>query len=215
MKQRTSPHQQIKTAAMKDYKTKIDVYTIQYKNYQNIVGEWSKRDAKLKLLIAMNIGKEQINHIKDSQYAVDAWNTLKRVHAHNGLNRLMSIERGYVNASMKDGETMRKYITRMYEYRDELISLGQHTAEDVHVMRILSGLPKEYAGIRQSLSVRSGDLTIEKSPPSSLTNTLHSTETTAHRYATQETSLPQQRRRLTRRRNNHQHATTAEEWDTS
>lgn len=114
---------------------------------------WNQKNNKALGIIFNRCSDEYQEIIYDCITAKDAWDTLSRIFGTSNVavNKLMND----LNDIKKDpGEDIPHYITRSKAVARSLRAAGENCSNRHVINRLLAGLPRDYDGVRDNLSLR-------------------------------------------------------------
>ena len=125
-----------------------------------ITADWTQKDEKAHTTIALNIEDDQIQHIRHSETAKDAWNKLKDFHEKDTPNNKVSILRQLMTTKLNEGGDVEAHVAKMTELFQRFLAYGDDLKPELILcVTILRSLPESYDILVTTLENRKDELT--------------------------------------------------------
>lgn len=98
--------------------------------------------------IILNIDNRFVAAVMKKDDPNVVWEKLKTMHKRRSMANLLTLRRRILNMHMKEGETVRAYVSSIYEIENELEVSGDELSDDDKTFALLEGLPEQYGIIR-------------------------------------------------------------------
>lgn len=119
-----------------------------------ITDAWTNADATARALIGLNIDDSQLQYVRNTTNAKEAWKALKDVHEKSTLTNKVTVMRQMYDQKMQEGQDMEQHLGKMSSYFQQLADLGEKVEEINKVALILSSLPPSWHTLITALEVR-------------------------------------------------------------
>lgn len=138
-----------------------DVWNVIVDEEPNDIGRsWRRKDKKAHSTIALNVEYDQIQHIRNSETAKDAWLQLKSFHEKDTPNNRVSILRKLMAKRIKEGGDVVTHLNEMVELFQRMLAVGDRFQPDFILSgMILGSLPESYDNLVTALEGRADELT--------------------------------------------------------
>ncbi|GKA32284.1 putative ribonuclease H-like domain-containing protein [Tanacetum coccineum] len=114
---------------------------------------WVSNDAHVRMLIIFTISEASFRHVQGTT-SRDLWLSLKKAYAPHSTSREYTLKTQLLRIKMHGDETPDAYLNRAQEYADALATIGEPVKDKDLVMLVISGLRKEYNGLKTTITVR-------------------------------------------------------------
>lgn len=109
--------------------------------------DWSKKEAKAKNLIVKHVAPSHIQYIKDKSSAWLMMENLIKTFEPTSLSKRVLLKRRLNMISMKEGEELQTYFLRFSALVEEFKSAGGTVDNDEIVVQLLATMPDEYDSV--------------------------------------------------------------------
>lgn len=129
---------------------------------QPVTPAWTTADQKALATIVLLCEDSQLNLIKNTASASDAWAELKKFHSKLSLTSRVSLLRRICSLHMPEGGNVEKHLFELEELFHRLECAGQKLETPLKVAMIYRSLPEPYGGLVTAMESRpDADQTIE------------------------------------------------------
>lgn len=126
----------------------------------SVTDDWTQKDERAHIAIALNIEDDQIQHIRHCETAKNAWNNLKDFHEKDTPNNKVSILRQLMTTRLDEGGNVETHVAKMTELFQRFLAYGDDLKPELILcVTILSSLPESYDVLITTLENRKDELT--------------------------------------------------------
>jgi hypothetical protein len=109
--------------------------------------EEKKINEKALTFLFLVVEDQFLDDIADCERAKEAWDILKDIHTKFGLLHSLQLLKEFFNVTLKPGESVSSYLSRLMDLHRKVSSCGHGLADREVALVMLMGLPKEYEGL--------------------------------------------------------------------
>ncbi|GKE47858.1 nucleotide-binding alpha-beta plait domain-containing protein, partial [Tanacetum coccineum] len=114
---------------------------------------WVSNDAHIRMLIISTILEAYFRHVQGTT-SRDLWLSLEKAYAPHSTSMECTLKTQLLRIEMHGDETPDAYLNRAQEYADSLAAIGEPVKDKDLVMLAVSGLRKEYNGLKTTITAR-------------------------------------------------------------
>ena len=105
---------------------------------------WDGRDAQAHALIALSVKRAIIPHIRSCRTAKDTWDVLATLYQARNEARVAYLRKQLESEHMNEGDSMDSFLTKIKDFKEQLISADEVLSDSSLVQTVLNGLPDSY-----------------------------------------------------------------------
>lgn len=112
---------------------------------------WIKKNNQAKSIIILNVGEDQLSHIKAMDTAQMIMEKLKKVHQIKGLASRLYLKKKLLSTKYVEGTSMATHIVGLKKIVQQLEDMGHPVEDEELALMILISLPDSYSPLIMSL----------------------------------------------------------------
>jgi hypothetical protein len=105
---------------------------------------WKKKVEKVRRILLEGVRDQIVSNLHGKFMPYEMWNTLMDLFQNNNDHRKLALKDKLRKIKMEKGDSIPKYLTKFFQCRDELGSVGITVVDDDLVILALLGLPKSW-----------------------------------------------------------------------
>lgn len=124
-----------------------------------VTDEWTTIDEKARATIILLVEDDQLQHVRDSNTAAQAWNNLKEFYQKNTASTRVFLLRSIMRHRANDGDDIEQHVKSMTDLFQRLSAVGKEIKPDFFMAATLMGsLPSSYDNLITALEARDEDV---------------------------------------------------------
>ena len=112
---------------------------------------WDGKDVQAHALIALSVKRSIIPHIRSCKTSKDSWDTLSSLYQVRNEARVAYLRKQLESEHMNEGDSMDKFLTKIKDFKEQLIAADEIVPDSSLVQTILNGLPDSYQSFASTL----------------------------------------------------------------
>ena len=105
---------------------------------------WDGKDAQAHALLALSVKCAIILHIRSCKTSKDAWDVLATLYQARNESRVAYLRKQLESEHMNEGDSMDTFLTKIKDFKEQLISADEVLSDSSLVQTVLNGLPNSY-----------------------------------------------------------------------
>ena len=112
---------------------------------------YNKREKKAYALIGLNLGDRQVEEIRHTKTAKEAWDTLMKLNESSTMANVLRLKREFLTTKMKPGDKVREHAQKLRNIASQLQVIGHTLPKDEVTYILLNSLPSSYGHLVVSM----------------------------------------------------------------
>ena len=111
----------------------------------------NKREKKAYPLIGLNLGDRQVEEIRHTKTAKEAWDTWMKLNESSTMANVLRLKREFLTTKMKLGDKVREHAQKVRNIASQLQVIGHILPKDEVTYILLNSLPDSYGHLLVSM----------------------------------------------------------------
>ena len=106
--------------------------------------KWDGKDTQAHVVIALSVKRHIVPHIQSCTISKSARDVLKNLYAQRNEARVAMLKRHLEETMMQEGESMDAFFTKIKEFKEQLLNIGEVISNKQLISKVLAALPDSY-----------------------------------------------------------------------